>query len=416
VVWLRSDDFKKRVELFKQRNKGIASGSKKLPSQPPERSPAFAVERQIRPSNTANGRAADESHILQMTIPIWFREKKRQMFKESDPEWKSFLDLQEDKKRVSEIKMKISKAVAVQLQRPQHAVNLQYIRFNQRMGANLEVVPPIYAPEQYEVPNLWITSDWTVNFGWSTLSRAASAKTERMFHPVVFSQAFGAGVRSFSTTTFGITKAKILDQYYGPEPFQIRVSMVGKDKIVTAVTIQRELSREEQVITKLPINQIPEKEAKQHLPFLRGDPVPESVVKKHYRGVVSSMTYQDAMDHAIIVFKQTWLDKQIAAVQRSTNGVCTIRGFLDCMGERGRYRLEVLAYYLPAEDAFVGKPRITKHYIIPDLPRFKTAGPAEHNVVVRPQQGVQIAPDKAHPVHDPPPPTERPSPGKDAGK
>ena len=411
MIWLRSDDFSRRVELFKTR----------LNETPDERKTRLqqlsrhGIEKKIAGSRAVAG----NQDITQMTLPIWFKEKKREMFKESDPEWQSFLQLQQDKTKQAEIKMKLSKAVASQLRNPQHIRQLQYINFTKDIGAHYVFVTPIYAPIAYEIPRISITHDWKVAFDWQSLPPRGSAKIERMFHPVVFSQAFFAGVHAFSFTTFYITKAKILDQLFGAEPTKIRVSMVqrGNQKIITHVALEKNLTREQQVVTQLPMNRIPEKAANMNLPFLRGASATDSVMKKNYRHMVSSTTYQDAIEHAISVFKQTWLDRQMGALQNTTAGVVAITGFMDCMGDRGKYRLEVTAYYLPAQDAFVGKPQITHSFIIPDLTKTQTkSGATSPNAVVKSQQGSDGNPDKVTSVHQPPTPTEKPSPSKDAGK
>ena len=416
IFWLRSDDFKQRVGLFKQRQKE----SKHQPSRRAQAVNGQAKNTTPQPSrsNAAESQTEGKAHILQLTIPVWFRERKREMLKESTPQWIAFRELQQDKKRMTDVKMKVSKIVAAQLRRAEHSGNLEYIQFNNNIGANFEFIPPIWSPQTYEVPTVWIGTDYKVNGGWRPLSAAASARTERMFHPIIFAQAFYAGIEAFSRTSFKITKGKVLDIYYGPEPMRIRVSMVGKgsQKTVTDVVLEKELSHEQKVLTELPMNQVPEKQAKLSLPFLRGDSETDSVVKKHYRGMIASTTYQDAIEHASAVFKQTWLDKQVAAVQETTAGACAVKGVIDCMGARGKYRLEVEAFYLPEQDDFVGKPRITTYYIIPDFSKWDTRDGAAQKRVVKRQPESQGMPDKHPPVHEPPTSEEKPSPGKDAGK
>lgn len=429
VFWLRSDDFKKRTaELKRRNNEPPAEKQKRLQQLARHDAENKAILSQSgSPQPTAmSGTGSGTGSIAQITIPIWFREREREYFKETDPEWQSFLHFQQDQKKVMEVYMKLYKTVARQLHSPRHAPQLQYINFKHSMGANFELVIPIFKPITYEVPCISVTSDRNLALGWLALPPAGSAKIERMFHPVVFSHAFLAGVKAFSSTTFYITKAKISDQYNGAEPSKMSVSMVhmGNRKIVTNLTIQKGLSREQQIVTQLPMNRIPEKHAKLNLPFLRGEAAAGSTMKKNYRDVVSSTTYSDAIEHASLVFKQTWLDKHMAAVQDTTNGVLIIKGFLDCFGEHGTYRLEVAAFYLPSEDAFVGEPQITNAFIMPDLTgtqmkkRMQAARQA-HAHLHHGNHGHHENhghPDKTPPVHQPPPPAEKPTPNKDAGK
>jgi hypothetical protein len=310
---------------------------------------------------------------------------------------------------MQEVRTKVARAIALQLQKSQHKLNLDYIRFKHQLASSLEIIPPIYAPESYEVPCISIHPSGQVSFGWRPLSRAASAKMERMFHPVIFSQAFWSGVKAFSTTTFTITKARALDWLYGPEPATIVLQLRKAHGLnaVTSIRFSRPLSREQTIIVQLPINQIPDQQAVTTLPFLRGDSEKDSNVKKNYRNVLNSTTYKDAIEHAATVFKQTWISRQMTAVKYSSGGVCSMRGTIDCIGERGKYRLEVSALYIPSEDVFIGKPLITKSYIIPDLPKFEAKSiPAPGTPIEKP----------ASSVHQPPISAEKPTPGKDAGK
>ena len=259
----------------------------------------------------------------------------------------------------------------------------------------------------------------SVDIGWTALPPAGSAKIERMFHPVVFSQAFFAGVKAFSLTTFYITKAKILDQFRGAEPSKITVSMVqnGNGKILTHLWIEKGLTREQQLITQLPMNRLPDKQAKLALPFLKGGPAKESIMKSNYRNMISSTTYSDAIEHASGVFKQTWLDGQMAAVQDTTKGVVVIKGYLDCFGHHGRYRLEVAAFYLPGQDIFVGAPQVTNAFIMPDLTGkgLESLKGAARKAPVQ-LSGKHDNAGKTTSVHQPPPPAEKPSPNRDPGK
>lgn len=351
-------------------------------------------------------------------MPIWFREKQKELFKSSDPEWQAVKDLLNDKKRSLDLKGEVVKIIASALTKsPGHVQQLQYVQFDRKVSASFDIIPPLWAPSSYEVPCVSIGPDWTVEYGWRTLSRAASAKTERIFHPLVFSQAFIAGVAAFSITTFHLTKAKIWDQYYGSGPLKIKISMVqqGKRKIATSVDLQKKMSRQQIIVSQLPVNRLPEEKAKLHLPFLRGTTSTDSTIKKHYREVVGATTYQYAIEHASSVFQRTFLDKQLAAVQTSTQGVCSFRGKVDFIGARGTYRVEVVAFYAPSANAFIGGPRLLQYYIIPDLANPQSKRQTEPvSAGAKPQQGHST--DKASSIDQSRPPTEQPSPDKDAGK
>ena len=423
VVWLRSDDFKKRTSEYKRRaNESPSEKHKRLQQLSRQEAEGKAI---VSRNGSSKPDALSESapgtgSITQLTTPIWFRERKREFFQETDPEWQSFLQFQQDQSKVNEVYTKLYETVTMQMNSPRHALQLQYIGFLNSIAANFELIIPIFRPIAYEVPCISVTPEWKVDFGWLALPPSSSANIERMFHPVVFWQAFLAGVKAFSFTTFYITKARILDQYHGAKPTSMVVSMVqkGDQKIITDIVVEKNLSHEQQMITQLPMNQMSQKHAKLNLPFLRGEPAADSVMKMNYRNVVSSITYSDAIEHASGVFKQTWLDKQTAAVQDTTTGVVLIKGHLDCFGERGRYRVEVVAFYLPSQDAFVGKPQITSAFIIQDLTgvHLKESMEAAQSAPVQLHPRKQGHPDKTPSVHQPPSPAEKPTPNEDPGK
>lgn len=112
---------------------------------------------------------ADKPGVFHLMLPIWIREKELPMYKETDTEWQAFAKLQEDKKKMVEIKRRIrmflllinlliealgevAKMIGKQIQKPQHIVNLRHIQFSRQIAVLLEVVPPIYPPHAYEVP------------------------------------------------------------------------------------------------------------------------------------------------------------------------------------------------------------------------------------------------------------------------
>ena len=426
MVWLRSDDFKKRAAEWKRRaNETPAEKQKRLQQLDRHEAERRAIQSRngsSKPTSISESESGTDS-IVQLTLPIWFRERQREFLQETDPEWQACLQFQQDQKKVREVYTKVYNMVAPQLRHPSHQLQLQYIAASGNVGANFEMVVPILKPIGYYVLCIRfgrLPAGRNIDVAWSALPSAGSAKIQRMFHPVVFSQAFFAGVKAFSFTTFYITKAKILDQLHGPEPSRMSVSMVQKDsrKIVTHLAIEKGLSREQQLITQLPINRLPEKQAKPALPFLKGGPVAhESIMKTNYRSVISSTTYSEAIEHASGVFKQSWLDGQISAVQDTTKGLVVIKGHLDCFGQHGRYRLEVAAFYLPGQDGFVGAPQITNAYIMPDL-TGKGLEALRGTARKAPVQlsGKHDNADKTTPVHQPPPPAEKPSPNRDAGK
>jgi hypothetical protein len=93
-----SGDFKRRSEEFRKRlNETAAERQKRIQHS------TNKAEMQTRTA-TESTAMFKKGDIIQLTLPVWFREKQRETFKESDPEWQSFLDLQKDDKRMADLK------------------------------------------------------------------------------------------------------------------------------------------------------------------------------------------------------------------------------------------------------------------------------------------------------------------------
>ena len=192
--------------------------------------------------------------------------------------------------------------------------------------------------------------------------------------------------------------------------------------------LERDANEEEKLRQKMPTSRLNEKMGKIVFPFLRGDYGSEGS-RKGYRDFVHSMTYKDAIEQATGVFNSRWISANIATLQENTPGACIIKGYVDCIGTKGRYRLEVEAFYVPADNAFVGMPRITNQYVVADINAFnqqvgvpKVTQPNTIQVqshkatrqtnVVRPKSS---EPGKSPSQAGPAPSPEKPSQGKMQG-
>ena len=353
------------------------------------------------------------------------------MYTENDPQWKAIAELQQDRKRFGELKVKIAKDVAAQLRTYDHQANLAYVQANITVSVYLEIVPPIMTPVAYEVPCILITPS-TVALKWRQMSPMASTRTERIFHPVVFAKAFGEGLASFYNTSYLITKARLMDLYTRQKSIRLQVTLVGQGtrQRLVSMGLERNATEEEMLRFKMPTSQVNEKVGKIMFPFLRGDYGSEGS-RKGYRDFVRSMTYKDAIEQATLVFNTRWVTSHLATLQENTPGACIIKGYVDCVGTKGRYRLEVEAFYVPADNVFVGSPRITEQYVVADINAFSQQGGHPQTMQrqstswkiqqmsqrpAKPEQPEPSIPSKRPGQARPAPETEKPAAEEDAGK
>ena len=353
----------------------------------------------------------------------------RRMYTENDPQWKAIAELQRDPKRFSELKVKVAKDVTAQLVTYEHQANLAYVHFNKGASVYLEIIPPTMTPVTYEVPCIFITPS-SVALKWRPMSPMASTRTERIFHPVIFANAFSEGLMSFYGTSYLITKARFLDMFNKNKSIRLQVTLVGQGarQRLVSMGLERDANEEEKLRQKMPTSRLNEKMGKIVFPFLRGDYGSEGS-RKGYRDFVHSMTYKDAIEQATGVFNSRWISANIATLPENTPGACIIKGYVDCIGTKGRYRLEVEAFYVPADNAFVGMPRITNQYVVADINAFNqqvgvpkvtqpnTIQVQSHNAtrqtnVVRPKSS---EPGKSPSQAGPAPSPEKPSQGKMQG-
>jgi len=207
-----------------------------------------------------------------------------------------------------------------------------------------------------------------VSYGWRAVPDKVGSKLERIFHPVIFAQAFAAGVKEFSLATYLITKARLVDMTRDPRIISVMWD-ITKSSSRPPTAQEPPLSAEERTKMRFPTSRASEKDMKVILPFLRGE-FGDETSRQKYRDLVKSMTYQAAIEHGCSVFHHTWMTKQNTALQTSQRGACHITGYIDCLGERGKYRIEVVATYLPEANALLGRPVITRAFVIPDLPKW----------------------------------------------
>ncbi|RMD39413.1 hypothetical protein DV735_g5711, partial [Chaetothyriales sp. CBS 134920] len=151
----------------------------------------------------------DESPIMHLTLPVWFRERRARIQTPQDREWKDFKELIEDEKQVIEVQKKAAHVV-LQLCHNRSDLKpwLRWIEYTGRTGVTFDIAPHIFSPPVYEVPCVIIKPN-QVELGWRALSPAAGARIERIFHPVVFASALYAGMSAFASKSLAITASRV---------------------------------------------------------------------------------------------------------------------------------------------------------------------------------------------------------------
>ena len=420
LQWVASDEFKKTSKDAREELDGLRKDREKI-RKTKEQSEHWKKQHAHLAKSPAAGAPSTsqsdpvESDIAHLTIPIWFRKRKRKMYCPQDREWQDAAKVISDEKKVMELRTKAAQMVVVAVENnPQTRQWLTWIQFKAIAHADLELAPVLFPPTTYEVPCIFVKSD-QIEFGWRPLSAASGARIERTFHPVIFARAFYAGFKAFTFTSYTITASRLKSTFSTPS--ELRVEITAKRD---AAAVQPAPPQDKKRTGIAPRDQKPSP-----TPVLsesNGSLVPHHFFTwKAHQARAQSMTYQAALDNARKVFKQQFVTKQSMALQEQTPGLVLVVGTVKFIGDRGTYRTNVSAYYSPSENAFVGSPRVTGALIIPgpslskwnDAPKSKTSPPMA--MASKPQANSK--PDKSPVQQDPSEGTTRPSPeGKDAGK
>lgn len=312
---------------------------------------------QTTPTSTAT-----EDQVSHYTIPIWIRRKRAAPYTADDPAWKSFQKLKEDKKLMQQIKGEIAVIVQKKLLKGGTLPAVPFIGNISKVGYGFHLLAPIYPPDVYEVPAIFIVPGH-ITMGWHQLPESIGSKMDRVFHPVMFAEAFYAGLREFGRASYFITKAQILDQLGSGSKPPHSTTTPRSDRL------QETLTEYEKAHKRLLLHRLPEEVTKAWLPLLRGGPE-EDPSRQSYRNIIKSLTYQGAIESGCAAFHHTLLNGQLAKARETTRGICAFVGAVQFLGERGILFCEVKAIYLPEADAFIGPPIIQKAYILPNVHKW----------------------------------------------
>lgn len=291
--------------------------------------------------------------ISTITLPIWIRPRKSQLYQPDDPEYKDFARIQSDKKKIADLKKQVADMALARLKNPAHEVNLKHIAFKGQVTVVLDLVPQLQPPPLYEVPALTLFKDG-IGFGWKVLRPDLGTRLESVMRPSVTYNAAKVSIRTFFWTTYAITRAKLS----GGNP---AIVQLGVNKPSNPVMSQKDLDTDNAIP---PMSQWPTNtQAMQELirAVHNGD-----TTRERHTELIKNLPFSTPVQWAAATFRRAQLHGMMHAQQDSARGVIQVRGAVVCMGDRGKYRMDVLAFYLPSEDKFVGSLLVRSAYIVKD--------------------------------------------------
>lgn len=211
----RSKDGHEEWEAWKKK-RGIVITSQQDPELSEHWKKAHEAHKKVNPDSDSSSSITSSSQgdrlppgVISTTIlPIWIRPRKGQLYQPDDPEFKDYVRIQSDQKKVADLKKQVANWAATRLNIPHHQANLKHIGFNGTVTFTLELVPQIQPPPLYEVPAIIIFKDG-IAIGWKTMRPDLGARMNSMMRPTAAYNATKASLRTFFWDTYAITKAKV---------------------------------------------------------------------------------------------------------------------------------------------------------------------------------------------------------------
>lgn len=295
--------------------------------------------------------------IAAVTLPVWIRERKCPLYQSSDSEYKEYVKLQSDEKRIADLKRQVGNWAISRLKNPIHQRNLAYIDFKGHVTVVLELVPQLHPPPLYEVPCLVVFRDG-LGLGWKVLAPEIGSKMESLMRPGIAYAAAKASFKAFFSTSYAIAKAK----FSGGDAPKIITFGNHNHKPPTStpdsIMSKKEIERDNNIPS---MSQWPSNPSIQEL--LRAVHNGQSFQERH-NNLIKNIPFSTAIQIAAATYKHKHLHAMAQDQQRRTRGTVQVRGAIVCLGDRGKYRMDVTAVYLPAEDKFIGPMMLNNAYIV----------------------------------------------------
>jgi hypothetical protein len=282
-------------------------------------------------------------------IPIWTTLKKAPEYKPTDPEWKEFLKLEQDRDRVKKLKAEIARTIATGVLDglpPQVERAWGFDGTVSYDSGQIDFVFPFSPPNIYERPGLLITAS---GIKWTSqeLSDERGRRFYRIFHPTVFVQAFWAGGKAFYKYYYASITERI-SKILGEEPRKPQPNTVSKAFRGFSAAELAELKKAFTISSASTL--IGSQDAADLLKVLLPPPAPKS-----------------AMEAAVNAYKRKHTNLQVAKWKECPRGGCYLTGHVDIRGTKATIRVSVKAIYIPSQDIFLGSPIIGEAIVMPKL-------------------------------------------------
>ena len=332
---------------------------------------------------------------------MWIRSRKSPLYQPDDPEFKDYVRVQSDEKKIAELKKHVAALAVARLKIPAHAVNLKHIGFTGQVTVVLDLVPQLHPPPLYEVPALILFKDG-VGVGWKVLRPDLGSRMDSMMRPSITYQAAKASLRAFCSTTYAIAKAKLVGG-------NTAVVQLGANTLPSSVVGQKELDKANAIA---PISQWP----------MNSEAMRELIKAMHngketrdrHSELVRNLPFSVAIKHAAATFRATQLHLLAHLQQDKARGAIQVRGAVICMGDKGKYRMDVVAFYLPSEDKFVGPLMIRNAFVVKDYSQWqKLEDQKKKQLADARNQKLPPQPEAKPPTDEHDDTAEKPSAGKE---
>lgn len=313
--------------------------------------------------------------ISTITLPVWIRARKSPLYTSDDAEAKDYARIQSDTQKVDQLKKQVGQWMTTRLKNPIHEVNLRYIGFNGKIGLALHLVPQLHPPPLYEVPAIVIFKDG-IGLGWKTLRPDLGSRMEAVFRPGVTYTAAKTSLKVFCLTSYAILKAKVTGG-------QAVVFNIKSAKPTSPVVSAKDIEKD---------NNLPSMAS---LPAGMNTATMQELIKVLHNGantrerhsdLIKQLPLSTAVQLAAATFRQKQLHGIAHAQQARARGVLQVRGHVVCFGERGTYQLDVVAFYLPAEDKFLGPLTLNNAYVVKDFNQWQQLEQKQHQQLKKKEQ------------------------------
>jgi len=129
--------------------------------------------------------------------------------------------------------------------------------------------------------------------------------------------------------------------------------------------------------------------------------------------LIKSLPFSVAVQLAALTFKQQQFHGLAHHQQSRARGIIEVKGAVVCMGTRGRYRVDVQAFYLPSEDKFLEPMVIKNAYIVQDFSKMQKLEDEKKKKLLDARNEKQLAQASSKSVEDDHEASPKPAAGKE---